>query len=32
MCFDIVDLLHYNLHKITSNRDGSYIDYQKIEQ
>ena len=24
--FDNVDLLHYNLHKISLNRSGSYID------
>ena len=24
--FDSVDLLHYNLHKISLNRGGSYID------
>ena len=24
--FDSADLLHYNLHKVSLNRDGSYID------
>ena len=24
--FDIVDLLHYKLHKISLNRGGSYVD------
>ena len=27
--FDSVDLLHYNLHKISLNRGGSYIDSPK---
>ena len=27
--FDSIDLLHYNLHKISLNRGGSYIDYPK---
>ena len=27
--FDSVDLLHYRLHKISPNRDGSYIDPPK---
>ena len=27
--FDSVDLLHYNLHKISLNRGGSYIDAPK---
>ena len=27
--FDSVDLLHYNLHKISLNRGGSYIDSLK---
>ena len=27
--FDSFDLLHYNLHKISLNRDGSYIDFPK---
>ena len=27
--FDSIDLLHYNLHKISLNRDGSYIDSLK---
>ena len=27
--FDSIDLLHYNLHKITLNRGGSYIDSPK---
>ena len=27
--FDSVDLLHYNLHKISLNRGGSYIDFPK---
>ena len=25
--FDSADLLHYNLHKISLNGDGSYIDF-----
>ena len=27
--FDSVDVLHYNLHKISLNRGGSYIDAPK---
>ena len=27
--FDSIDLLHYNLHKISLNRSGSYIDSLK---
>ena len=27
--FDSIDLLHYNLHKISLNRSGSYIDSPK---
>ena len=27
--FDSVDLLHYNLHKVSPNRDGSNIDFLK---
>ena len=27
--FDTIDLLHYNLHKISLNRSGSYIDSPK---
>ena len=27
--FNSVDLLHYNLHKISLNRGGSYIDSPK---
>ena len=27
--FDSIDLLHYNLHKISLNRGGSYIDSPK---
>ena len=27
--FDCVDLLHYNLHKISINRGGSYVDSPK---
>ena len=27
--FDSFDLLHYNPHKISLNRDGSYIDFPK---
>ena len=27
--FDSIDLLHYNLHKISLNRSGSYIDFPK---
>ena len=27
--FDSVDLLQYRLHKISPNRDGSYIDSSK---
>ena len=27
--FDSNDLLHYNLHKISLNKDGSYIDSPK---
>ena len=25
--FDSVDLLHYKLHKVSLNRDGSYIGF-----
>ena len=27
--FDNVDLFHYNLHEISLNREGSYIDTPK---
>ena len=28
--FDSIDLLHYNLHEISLNRGGSYIDSPKL--
>ena len=27
--FDSIDLLHYNLNKISLNRGGSYVDFHK---
>ena len=30
--FDSDDLLHYNLHKISLNRSGSYIDSPELEK
>ena len=30
--FDSIDLLHYNLNKISLNRSGSYIDFSKLSK